>query len=173
MKTKLLGLVLGIGAVLCCGNAFAEPECVTQYGTTVCGYNCVASYGEVKCSRTPQGVCEASYGKVVCWDPAEHVRQKAECVASYGDIACGYNCVASYGVVKCSRTPQGACEASYGQVVCWDPSVRTKQKAECISSYGSIACGYNCASGYGEVKCARTPNGICKADAGSVTCWDP
>ena len=99
--------------------------------------------------------------------------QQAECIANYGDIACGYNCIANYGEVRCSQTPEGNCKANYGEVVCWDPPVRTRQQAECIANYGNIACGYHCVANYGEVKCAQTPNGICKADNGSVYCWDP
>ena len=96
-----------------------------------------------------------------------------ECISQYGQTACGYNCVAQYGNVKCSRSPQGACAAQYGNVVCWDPAPWINEKAECISQYGNIACGYNCVAQYGVVKCAQTPEGVCKAEYGKVTCWDP
>jgi len=43
--------------------------CKSAYGTTVCGYGCLAAYGQVKCAQTPQGTCKAAYGEVTCWDP--------------------------------------------------------------------------------------------------------
>ena len=96
-----------------------------------------------------------------------------ECVRSYGQTACGYHCESGYGMVECAKTPQGVCYAAYGQVKCWDPEVKSVENAQCIASYGQIACGYHCESGYGMVKCAETPQGICRASGGTVTCWDP
>lgn len=46
-----------------------QLECKAGYGDVACGYGCVAAYGQVKCSRTPAGRCQASGGSVVCWDP--------------------------------------------------------------------------------------------------------
>jgi hypothetical protein len=104
--------------------AFADgPKCVEGYGTVACGYDCIADYGMVRCAQTPAGVCHADYGKVTCWDPPaarwgrRHVA-KAQCLADYGTIACGYGCVADYGQVKCSPTPGGVCMASAGKIVC-------------------------------------------------------
>src|ERR1041385_8012338 len=34
---------------------YPQQECKSAYGTTVCGYSCVAAYGEVKCASTPSG----------------------------------------------------------------------------------------------------------------------
>ena len=102
------------------GVAFAEAECLSEYGQTACGYHCVAEYGQVKCSRTPQGACMAEYGQVVCWDPAVRTRRHAECKAEYGKIACGYGCVAEYGQVKCSSSPEGVCRADYGKITCFE-----------------------------------------------------
>lgn len=98
--------------------------------------------------------------------------QEPTCKTNYGETACGYNCIANYGEVKCSRTPQGACQADYGQVVCWDPPRWVDQKAECLANYGEVVCGYNCVANYGVVKCAQTPNGICRAENGDVRCYD-
>ena len=154
-------------------NAFADPNCVTAYGKTACGYNCTSGYGDVQCSRTPQGACEAAYGKVKCMDPGYGVYEKATCITGYGDIACGYNCVSGYGEVACSRSPYGACDAAYGQVMCWDPAPWVQEKAECKSGYGTIACGYHCVAAYGEVKCASTPNGFCRtANGTTIQCWE-
>jgi hypothetical protein len=46
-------------------------------------------------------------------------------------------------------------------------------EAECESAFGVIACGYDCKSAYGEVKCAATPDGQCEASFGDIVCWDP
>jgi len=100
-----------------------KAQCVTKYGRTVCGYNCVAKYSQAKCSRTPYGVCKAKYSRIHCWDPP-HVYKgmpKARCKTSYGAIACGYSCKAKYGQVKCAKTPKGICKAAYGRITCWDP----------------------------------------------------
>ena len=94
-----------------------------------------------------------------------------ECLDAYGRTACGYNCASGYGQVKCASTPQGACIAAYGRVVCWDPDVRTWHHAECIAEYGRIKCGYNCAAGYGRVECGETPNVVCHAANGRVDCY--
>lgn len=105
----------------------ASPECQTAYGQTACGFECTAAYGQVRCAQTEQGVCEAAYGKVVCWDPpAWLVRHRpdlprAHCSSAYGEIACGYHCEAAYGQVRCAQTPEGRCESGYGKVTCWDP----------------------------------------------------
>jgi len=45
--------------------------------------------------------------------------------------------------------------------------------AECKSAYGKTECGYGCVAAYGEVRCAKTPEGRCQAAYGEVTCWDP
>lgn len=98
----------------------SEAECHSAYGKTVCGYHCVAGYGDVKCASTPNGACLAAYGKVECWDPPHWARRPALCLAEYGDIACGYGCVAAYGKVACSSNPHGTCQAAYGDIVCSD-----------------------------------------------------
>ena len=170
-KTSWFGMVLFTGMLLYAGNASADPECKTAYGTTVCGYHCTAQYGQVQCAKTPQGACMAAYGQIECWDPSERTRRPAECIAEYGQIACGYDCKANYGKVQCAQTPSGACGSGYGQLICWDPKVRTHTRAMCIASYGKVVCGFHCASGYGQIQCASTPNSFCRAENGSVTCY--
>ena len=46
-------------------------------------------------------------------------------------------------------------------------------KAQCLSDYGIIKCGYNCISDYGVVNCADWPGGACQADYGKVVCGPP
>jgi hypothetical protein len=108
-------------------SPWQRKECKSAYGTTVCGYHCVAEYGEVRCAATPMGACITSYGQVVCWDPEPEVAQAygrrgppGQCIAEYGSVACGYNCVASYGQLRCARTPDDICQANYGQIQCTD-----------------------------------------------------
>src|ERR1043165_6478592 len=50
-----------------------QAECKSAYGTTACGYNCVAAYGEVKCAAQPNGACDAAYGKVTCTEASQGV----------------------------------------------------------------------------------------------------
>lgn len=118
---KILSILITLLFLFTCKLAFAEPTCITNYGRTVCGYDCKADYGEVKCAQTPNGACTSNYGQVYCWDPPMHVHQKAECISNYGQIACGYHCIANYGEVKCAKTPDGICTANQGTVTCWDP----------------------------------------------------
>lgn len=44
---------------------------------------------------------------------------------------------------------------------------------QCLSAYGETACGFSCTSGYGDLKCAQTPLGVCHSAYGEVVCWDP
>jgi len=106
-------------------QTYPQQECKSAYGTTACGYGCVAAYGEVKCASQPGGTCSAAYGQVSCWEPPAQQRQygyvatqPSECKSAYGTTACGYGCVAAYGEVKCASQPGGVCEAAYGQVTC-------------------------------------------------------
>jgi hypothetical protein len=43
-------------------------------------------------------------------------------------------------------------------------------KSECRSGYGQTACGYNCISANGKVRCAEWPGGTCKAAYDDVVC---
>ncbi len=158
-----------------------QAECKSAYGNTACGYACVAQYGQLKCAQTPQGACLAAYGNIVCFDPPRTPEclnaPAAMCMASYGNIACGYDCVANYGVLKCAQTPAGTCLAAYGEVRCFDPPPRLSRaaqiKAQCLAGSGKIACGFGCAAGAGDVKCAQTPRGVCTASYGTITCFEP
>src|SRR5262245_39275451 len=110
---------------------------------------------------------------------------QAECKSAFGKTACGFSCVAAYGDVKCAQTPEGRCQAAYGEITCFDPErdrpepirprpiERDWPQAECRNVYGKTVCGYDCTSAYGEVKCAKTPLGVCHAAYGSLVCWDP
>jgi hypothetical protein len=145
MTPRLVSLIVAVLTLLVAATASADPRpdgpgpaprpgCRTAYGTTECGYHCVAAYGDVRCARTPAGVCAAAYGQLTCWDPPRSSRrargERAQCVPAYGTVACGYGCVAAYGEVRCAQTPQGTCSAAYGQVTCWDPEVRRRRRGE-------------------------------------------
>lgn len=47
------------------------------------------------------------------------------------------------------------------------------QAAECIDHLGVTVCGYHCIDTVLEARCAKTPRGVCHANLGHVTCWDP
>lgn len=117
-----------------------KKECKTVYGKTVCGFNCVASYGDIKCSKTPSGSCLASYGSITCGDPSFKTKEKMSCEAAYGKIACGYNCVSSYGEIKCSQTPNGNCLAAFGEIKCAEAKNPMAPKVQCETSFGEIIC---------------------------------
>lgn len=112
----------------------------------------------------------------------------AECKSAYGKTECGYGCIAAYGDVRCARTPEGRCQAAYGEITCWDPvddappmpprprphePRESRNGADCKSAYGKTACGYACEAAYGDLQCAATPLGVCHAAYGKITCWDP
>ncbi|MGE5182363.1 MAG: hypothetical protein ACM31C_09895 [Acidobacteriota bacterium] len=106
-------------------SGYAQQECKSAYGTTACGYGCVAEYGQVKCASRPGGTCQAAYGQITCSEGAPAPAYgyagpppQQECKSEYGTTACGYGCVADYGVVKCASQPGGTCQAAYGQVTC-------------------------------------------------------
>ncbi|MCA2979976.1 MAG: hypothetical protein INH41_08865 [Myxococcaceae bacterium] len=164
-----------------------SAQCKTAYGAVVCGFDCVAAYGKVRCATTPAGACEAAYGQVTCFDPptgfdASGALVKASCTSAFGVTACGYGCVAAYGQVRCAQTPLGVCRALQGRIECFDPQAlgRLGWRApavavpgECKNAYGSVVCGYHCVAAYGQVRCARTPLGACHAAYGEVKCFDP
>ncbi len=106
-------------------TAYGAPrqECKSEYGTTACGYGCVAAYGQVRCAANPGGVCSAAYGQVTCSEGTPVAGYygpppQQQCKSEYGTTACGYGCVAAYGVVRCASQPGGTCSAAYGQVTC-------------------------------------------------------
>lgn len=185
--------LLAVALTLLSSQAPVTPTCLSRYGKTVCGFDCVAMFGDVKCARTPGGVCTGAYGAITCWDPEPQPGRRyrgdegrmapwqsppvrsSRCLSHSGVTACGYACVAQYGEVRCAQTPQGACRAEYGVITCWDPpsALPGDPAAECLSNGGTTACGYACVAQYGQVKCAQTPRGTCRAASGEITCWDP
>ncbi len=102
--------------------------------------------------------------------------EDAECKSAFGKTACGYHCTAGFGDVQCSETYSGACIAAFGRVLCWDPPWRYRrlacemEPARCLAAFGDVACGYDCTSGFGEVRCSPRPGGRCEAANGHVTC---
>jgi hypothetical protein len=103
------------------------------------------------------------------------------CMTNYGKTVCGYHCLAAHGEVACAKTSAGICGATETELTCWDPpdSVRAHYgdkvpRPKCLTRFGSIACGYDCASREGDkVYCAQTADGICVSTWREVVCWDP
>jgi hypothetical protein len=106
-----------------------EPasRCLSAFGETACGWDCVAAFGQVRCADWPYGACFAAFGDVVCgpaaprgwrlWVASGDLRP-AECLAAFGRIACGWGCVAAFGDVRCAALPWGTCAAAFGEVTC-------------------------------------------------------
>lgn len=44
---------------------------------------------------------------------------------------------------------------------------------QCLTASGNAACGYDCKSASGQVRCARTPLGKCVTASGQIFCNDP
>lgn len=164
-----------------------QGTCTAAFGEIACGFDCKAAFGKVRCARAPGGVCQAAFGDVVCSEGEEPsslrhrrrawrtARPDPECKSAFGKTACGHHCVAAFGDVKCARTHLGACTAAFGKVTCGDPQHWVLDLPEappmrCESAFGKTACGYRCASGFGDVRCASTPDGVCRATAGGVAC---
>jgi hypothetical protein len=107
------------------------------------------------------------------------------CLTNYGKTACGYSCLAAHGAVSCASTPAGICTATSDAsnppgVVCWDPPEWVRAHygdkvppPQCLARTGKVACGYHCVAHGGEVSCAASPDGICRASSLGITCWDP
>ncbi|WP_370459105.1 hypothetical protein [Aggregicoccus sp. 17bor-14] len=169
------------------GASLPEPECKGLEGQAACGYHCAADFGDVKCARTPKGVCQARSGKVTCFDPPPVVYASwgsatpaAECRAYGQKLACGYGCVSGTEGVACAATPAGVCRSEAGRVLCFDPAPsaicalgRSLPPQQCRSSDGQAVCGYACTSAFSRAACARTPYGLCKVSDAQVTCFDP
>lgn len=114
--------------------------------------------------------------------PAFAAPAEPSCIYGYGAPVCGYSCIAADGKARCAQTPEGVCGAAYGQLKCWDPSpevrawmsyTRSAELPACRADSGQLACGFDCISAYGKVRCAQTPAGICQSGLGQVRCWDP
>lgn len=165
-----------------------EASCKAAYGEVACGFDCTAAYGKVRCALEPGGVCQAAYGDVVCsaaspgrdqrWGRHRPWRAELppqECKSAYGKTACGHHCVAAFGDLKCARTHLGACEVAFGRITCNDPPRWVLEDPaappmQCRTAYGKTACGYGCQAGYGDVRCAATPDGACQASFGQIVC---
>jgi hypothetical protein len=169
------------------GSSLPEPECKALDGQSACGYRCAADFGDVKCARTPKGVCQARSGKVTCFDPPPVVyaswgaaTPSPECKAQGQQVACGYGCVSGAEGLACARTPAGVCRSQAGRVSCFDPAPaaicalgRDLPPQQCKASDGGAVCGYNCTTAFSRSACARTPQGLCKVADAQVTCFDP
>lgn len=163
-----------------------SPECRVMSGQQVCGYACVSTASDLRCARTPQGLCRVIDAVIICWDPPEEVRlhltpdlPAPTCLAQFGLRACGWACVASSAQVACAQSPWGKCTTAYGRVACWDPpdalihlGGEELATASCVSTQGAAACGWDCKTSFGKVACAQTPAGRCSAHQGRVECMD-
>ncbi|MFL5350763.1 MAG: hypothetical protein ACJ8AT_38830 [Hyalangium sp.] len=169
------------------GGSLPEPECKAGEGEVACGYSCTMYFGKLKCASTPAGICRGRGNAVECFDPPASVfaiygreTPKLECRTQGTEFACGYHCTSGSEGLKCAATPFGVCKAESGRVTCFDPSPeaicafgRSLPAPQCKSSEGQPVCGYGCASSYGRVACASTPQGFCKAFDSEVRCFDP
>ncbi len=164
--------------------------CISKWGRTVCGYDCKAKLGRIRCAQTPQGTCVVTHGVVRCWDPPKSTttkrqppQQRARCLSAHGKTVCGYGCKKAFGQLRCSQQIGGRCWKSHGRIACTEDSSRTPwrppppiarpPKGQCLSAYGTTRCGFNCVARYAQVKCAQTPQGVCKAAYSRIYCWDP
>ncbi len=165
----------------------SAPMCRSMDGQAACGYACKSDGLRVRCAQTPEGVCQVIDGQAVCFDPPAYVVRAykgslptPECKTSEGQAACGYSCATYFGKVSCARTPVGVCRGRGDGVECFDPPASVfavygseTPKIECKTQGSDFACGYKCTASADGVKCANTPLGVCKAESGRVTCFDP
>lgn len=174
------------GEVACgfdCTAAFGKVRCAPEPGGV-----CKAAFGDVVCSEGAPtrggwqggGGPGGGYGgggqdRWRGWRQDREALPPQECKSAYGKTVCGHHCVAAFGDVQCARTHLGACEVAFGKITCADPPrwVLADPDApamRCQTAYGKTACGYSCQAGYGEVRCADTPDGVCQAAFGKVSC---
>ncbi|HEX8822287.1 MAG TPA: hypothetical protein VF794_20340 [Archangium sp.] len=106
--------------------------------------------------------------------------QGPTCRSIDSHVACGYQCKSDGQRVRCAQTPQGRCQVVDGQAVCFDPPAHIVRlygdalpEPECKTIDGQVACGYQCATQFGKVKCARTPAGMCAGRSDEIVCFDP
>lgn len=100
-----------------------QATCRSAFGTTACGYDCVAAFGAVSaprrrsaCARRPSARSRASIRRATTGAAA---RRRSASRPS-GKTACGYGCVVAFGDIRCAKSPNGACQAAYGEIVCSD-----------------------------------------------------
>ena len=103
-----------------------------------------------------------------------------KCVTVSGTRSCGYDCVDNGVRGACAQTQAGVCSKNSTQVMCFDPGLfltavwgGAVPRPACESAGSTIACGYDCKKEGGRVACAATPSGVCTAQYGSITCFDP
>lgn len=165
-----------------------KPTCVTDGTEISCGYDCKRGSGsEMKCAKTPKGVCRASGGRVTCFDPSPVVYgvfggdvPAPSCKQSASSVACGYACAGGgLGTVRCAGTPFGTCTEFASGVTCVDPPAevicakgKSTPSPTCVRGLDSVACGYHCVSAGSTTACAKTPEGSCDKVA-NATCFDP
>jgi hypothetical protein len=177
-----------LSATLLASAPPAPPvKCLTAHGQTACGYDCRASFSEVRCASTPYGTCALFNDRVYCFDPSAAAIHhppdeglRPECKSIAGEVACGFNCVIARGKVACAQTPYGVCREHFGELKCWDPSEATIHewgssipRPTCLTASTAIACGYDCKADRSEVKCAATPRGRCERHDTVFECFDP
>ena len=118
MKHKTLFTVLSLTALLWCGQAFAEPQCVNAGINSACGYDCKTAGANVQCAQTKDGACIAVGAQILCWDPPRPTNRKAECISAGINMACGYDCKSAGANVKCSSNPNGKCIVNGANITC-------------------------------------------------------
>lgn len=179
MQTLLLALALS--------QAAPQPECRTSGLNTACGFHCRAELDQVRCSQTPEGLCENVERQLVCWDPPDELRfhaaevPPATCHAKYRQVACGYSCTTSPTQLACAQTPWGVCATRFDRVACWDPSPAVIHHlprkelvgASCLQTDKTFACGWDCKRSYLDAQCAQSPRGKCVIIEGRISCFDP
>lgn len=171
-KKLMISLFTVVSSLLLCSTSFADSECITMSGKTVCGYDCKIANGTAACAQTEFGICTIASGRVYCWDPPAWVQKQGSCIVVNGEPACGFECRIASGKAKCASTPYGVCTAPDGHVKCWDPPRGVHKKAECVVFNGEAACGYDCKIASGKGRCANTPDGKCQIRNGEVSCSD-
>ena len=166
------------------GDRIPKPSCVATDGQTACGYSCETSDDHVLCAQTPFGRCQASDGKLVCWDPpaavvlAKRERTPAvECLSSSGNVACGYHCLSHDGTIRCSQTPEGTCSVEQGNLVCWDPPLDTYNvsfdpaaELSCLDAFEGRSCGYRCLATSRHSACGANRGDSCRALPDGIAC---
>ncbi|MBQ9395854.1 MAG: hypothetical protein IJU23_10135 [Proteobacteria bacterium] len=172
-KKLMISLLTVVSSLLLCSIAFADGDCITVNGNTICGYDCKFANGTAACAKTQYGVCTIANKGVYCWDPPEWVHKKGSCIVINSEPACGFECRIASGKARCASTPFGVCTAPDGHVQCWDPPRGVQKKAQCVVFNGEAACGYDCKIASGKGQCAKTPEGKCQIWDSEVTCTDP
>jgi hypothetical protein len=170
----------------------AKAECVSDAdGAVSCGFSCQkTARGRVGCAAEPGGSCiEDVDGSVTCSAPIGVTLHlpltAATCIdGADGSVGCGYGCVVDgAGRVHCANSPDGACAVSpAGRATCtrFDLTRRVfvldgVPPPRCLlAGDGGVTCGYGCVKApRGVVRCARTPDGACRAGGdGVIACTD-